>query len=61
MFYLDFLHRGSPFFSGEKLKIFVWEVLYASTTNLTPYKSLFFANRGVWGLTRTPGAGWTID
>jgi len=50
MFYLDFQHRGSPFFLGEKLKISVWEVPYASTTILTPYKSLFFANRGVWGL-----------
>ncbi|CCK80758.1 hypothetical protein [Desulfobacula toluolica] len=37
---------------GEKLKISVWEVLYASTTIFTPYKFLFFSNRGVWGLKR---------
>ena len=50
MFYLDFQHRGSPFFLGEKLKISVWEVLYAFTTILTSYKFLFFANREAWGL-----------
>jgi hypothetical protein len=46
---------------GEKLKISVWEVLYASTTNLTPYKFLFFANRGVWGLVTTRSRVFICD
>jgi len=49
MFYLDFQHRGSPFFLGEKLKISVWEVLYASTTILTPDKSFSDLTAGFGG------------
>jgi hypothetical protein len=49
MFYLDFQHRGFPFFLGEKLKISVWEVLYASTTILTPDKSFSELTAGFGG------------
>ncbi len=46
---------------GQKLTISVWEVLYASATIITPYKALFFANRGGWGLEAPKAKGFNSE